>query len=182
LRSSTDVAQVAIDCECDTPAGRSIGNRVRDTMTLQRLVSWFVLGVGAAVAELGLLKVLYEFLQWPLPVATLLAAEAFVLLKFIVADRWVFNHPRPTLDRALRYHGACAGALVVYWLVINGLAVLLALAYEIAFVLGTGASFVWSLLTNFFWVWARPTRRPRREKASGIAEHQDATSAVGRHE
>src|SRR5215207_1644079 len=147
-----------------------------------RFISWVVLGAGAAVAELGLLKVLYEMLLWPLPIATAVAAEVLILVKFVIADRWVFGHPRPTLHRLLRYHGACAGALVVYWLVINGLAVLLGLAYELGFVLGTGASFVWSLLTNFFWVWARPARRPSREKASGIAEHQDATRAVGYHE
>jgi putative flippase GtrA len=150
-------------------------------MTTTRLVSWFALGVGAAVAELGLLKLLYEVLLWPLPVATAIAAEAFILVKFLIADRWVFGHSRPIVPRLLRYHGACAGALIVYWLVINGLAVLLGLAYELAFVLGTGASFVWSLLTNFFWVWARPARRTS-EHASGIAEHKDATGAVGYHQ
>ena len=74
------------------------------------------------------------------------------------------------------------GALVVYWLVINGLAALLGLAYEIAFVVGTAASFAWSLLTNFFWVWARPARVASSEKASGITEHKDATSAIGDHQ
>jgi putative flippase GtrA len=151
-------------------------------MTLQRVVNWFVLGLGAAVAELGLLKVLYEGLQWALPVATAVAAETFILVKFFVADRWVFGHRLPRLGRALRYHGACAGALVVYWLVINGLASVFGVAYEVAFVLGTGAAFVWSLLTNFLWVWARPAQAPRAEKASGIAEHQDATGAVGYHQ
>ena len=149
-------------------------------MTRSRLVSWFVLGLGAALAELGLLKLLYEVLLWPLPLGTAVAAEALILVKFVIADRLVFGHQRPTWHRLLRYHGACAGALVVYWLVINGLAVL-GLAYELAFVLGTGASFVWSLLTNFFWVWARPGPRTT-ENASGIAEHKDATGAVGYHQ
>ena len=151
-------------------------------MTPRRVINWFVLGVGAAVAELGLLKLLYEGLVWPLWLATAVAAETLILVKFFVADRWVFGYRVPTMGRAVRYHGACAGALIVYWLVINGLASLFGFAYEVAFVLGTGASFVWSLLTNFLWVWARPTRTTQAEKASGIAEHQDASRAVGDHE
>jgi putative flippase GtrA len=151
-------------------------------MTLKRLVNWIVLGVGAAVAELGLLKVLVDVLVWPLPIATLLAAEVSILGKFSIADRWVFGHPRPTLQRLLKYHGACVGALVVYWLVINGLATLLGLAYEIAFFVGTAASFAWSLLTNFLWVWARPALVASSEKASGIPEHKDAASAIGHHQ
>jgi putative flippase GtrA len=115
-----------------------------------------MLGVVAAAVELGVLKVLYEVAQWPLPLATVVAAELLILTRFLIADRWVFGHRRPTWPRLARYHGASAGALVVYWLVINGLAVLFGVAYEVAFVLGTGASFTWSLLTNFLWVWARP--------------------------
>jgi hypothetical protein len=34
-------------------------------------------------------------------------------------------------------------------------------AYVIAFVIGTGAAFMWSLLSNFLWVWdARIAREP----------------------
>ena len=113
-----------------------------------------MLGVGAAVVELALLRVLVEGLQWALPVATAVAAETLILAKFAIADRWVFGHERPAFDRLARYHGACLGALVVYWLVINGLAELLGMPYMLAFVLGTGAAFAWSLVSNFAWVWA----------------------------
>jgi putative flippase GtrA len=122
---------------------------------LHRIAGWSVLGLSAAAAELGLLRALYEGLLVPLPVATVLAAEVLILIKFLVADRWVFGYPRPALDRAVRYHGACAGALVVYWLVINLLSGALGVPYTLGFFLGTAASFVWSLLTNFLWVWAR---------------------------
>jgi putative flippase GtrA len=116
---------------------------------------WFVLGVAAAVVELGLLRVLYEGLGWALPLATAVAAEALILAKFLIADRWVFGHPRPTVERLVKYHGASAGALVVYWLVINGLSGMLGVPYPVAFIVGTGASFAWSLATNFLWVWVR---------------------------
>ncbi len=124
-----------------------------------RVVSWFVLGVVASLVELGLLRLLVELLSWPLPVATAVAAEVLILAKFLIADRWVFNHPWPAWDRLLRYHGASAGALAVYWVVINVLAALLATPYVVGFVLGTGAAFAWSLLTNFLWVWAKPVPR-----------------------
>jgi len=120
------------------------------------LVSWFVLGVAAAVVELALLRGLVEILTWPLPLATAVAAETLILAKFVIADRWVFGHPRPAWDRLIRYHGACLGALVVYWLVVNGLAELAGVPYVAAFVIGTGASLVWSLISNFRWVWAGP--------------------------
>ena len=122
----------------------------------RRLVSWLVLGGAAAVVELLLLKGLYEGLGWALPLATAVAAEVLILAKFLVADRWVFGHPAPDLPRLLKYHGASAGAFVVYWLAINGLVELLAVPYPIGFVLGTAAAFAWSLVTNFLWVWAQP--------------------------
>ncbi len=128
-------------------------------MVSRRVVSWFVLGVVAAGVELALLRVLVELVEWPLPIATAVAAEALILAKFAIADRWVFGHPRPALDRLVRYHGACLGALVVYWLTINGLAEFLGLPYVLAFVLGTAASFAWSLVTNFLWVWVPKAAR-----------------------
>jgi putative flippase GtrA len=123
-----------------------------------RVAGWVVIGVAASVIELGLLRVLYEGLVWPLPVATAVAAEVLILGKFFAADRWVFGHARPGFTRLLRYHGASAGALVVYWLVINGLVQIVGVPYVVGFVLGTGAAFAWSLVTNFLWVWARPAR------------------------
>jgi len=124
----------------------------------RRVAGWFVIGVTASLLELGLLRVLYESLAWPLPVATAVAAEVLILGKFFVADHWVFGHARPSMNRLVRYHGASGGALVVYWLVINGLAALVGLPYVAAFVLGTGAAFAWSLVTNFLWVWGKPSR------------------------
>jgi len=119
----------------------------------RRVSGWVVLGIGAAFVELGLLRVLFEGLGWALPVATAVAAEALILAKFVIADRWVFGHPAPAFNRLIKYHGACAGAFAVYWLVINGLSELVGVPYTLAFVVGTAASFAWSLATNFLWVW-----------------------------
>jgi len=102
------------------------------------------------------LGVLVEAVGWPKPVASFVAAEVLILAKFVVADRWVFKHPWPALDRLLRYESASLGALVVYWLVFNGLVLVVRVPYPVAFVVGTGAAFTWSLFTNFLWVWSSP--------------------------
>jgi putative flippase GtrA len=120
----------------------------------RRVASWVLIGLTASLVELALLRLLYEILRWPLPLATATAAEALIVVKFLVTDRWVFGHPTPTVERLVRYHGASAGAFVVYWLVVNGLGVLVGLPYVAAFLLGTAAAFAWSLISNFLWVWA----------------------------
>ena len=120
----------------------------------RRLASWFLLGLTASLLELVLLRSLYELLHWQLPIASAVAAELLILLKFVLNDRFVFNHTWPTFGRLARYHGASAGALVVYWLTLNALNLLLGLEYVAAFLVGTAAAFTWSLLTNFLWVWA----------------------------
>ena len=124
----------------------------------RRVASWFLLGLTASLVELALLRGLYEALEWALPVATAVAAEVLIIIKFLVADRWVFGHPYPTLGRLGRYHGASAGALIVYWVVINALGLIVGLPYVAAFIVGTAAAFAWSLATNFLWVWAQPAR------------------------
>jgi putative flippase GtrA len=121
----------------------------------RRLVLWVLLGVSAAVVELLLLRTLYETLGWPLTIATAVAAETLILTRFFISDRWIFGFSRPTLERLLKYHGASAGALVVYWLAVNSLAAFAAVPYAAAFILATGASFGWSLATNFLWVWGK---------------------------
>ena len=120
----------------------------------RRVAGWVLIGLTASLVELALLRLLYEVLQWPLPVATATAAEILILLKFVVTDRLVFGHASPAMERLLRYHGASAGAFIVYWLVINGLAEVLGLPYIAAFLIGTAAAFTWSLMSNFLWVWA----------------------------
>ncbi|MGI9146614.1 MAG: GtrA family protein [Chloroflexota bacterium] len=127
----------------------------------RRVGGWFLIGVTASLLELALLRLLYENLAWPLPAATAVAAEVLLLVKFAAADRWVFGHARPALNRLMRYHAASAGALLIYWLVVNGLVELLGLPYVAAFIVSTGAAFIWSLVTNFVWVWAKPTRDTR---------------------
>jgi putative flippase GtrA len=114
---------------------------------------WAALGAGAAVVEFELLRLLVEALAVPPWLASAIAAEALILARFVIADRWVFAQTRPTLGRLVRYQGACMGALLVYLAVFNALVGGFGVAVTAAFVVGTAASFAWSLTTNFLWVW-----------------------------
>ncbi len=137
---------------------------------LRQVAGWLVLGVAAMVAEIALLGLLYQGLGIPLWLASALAAETLILVRFVVADRWVFGYAHPAWSRCGRYHGAAAGAFVVSWVVLNGSAAALdasgvirqlqvglldesSVRYVVPALLGTGAAFVWSFLTNFLWVW-----------------------------
>jgi putative flippase GtrA len=120
-----------------------------------RVGRWLVLGVTASLLELALLHGLYEGLTWPLPLATAVAAEVLIIGKFLVNDRLVFDHRWPNVSRLVRYHWASAGALAIYWVVLNALSLSAGVPYQIAFVVGTAAAFTWSLITNFAWVWGQ---------------------------
>jgi putative flippase GtrA len=124
----------------------------------RRVATWVLLGVAASLLELALLRSLYEGLHWSLPIATAVAAEVLIIAKFLLNDRFVFDHRWPTGRRLLRYHGASAGALAVYWLAINALSLFAGVPYIPAFVVSTAAAFTWSLFTNFLWVWAQPVQ------------------------
>jgi len=141
----------------DAAAGDRV-SRTAATWQVRRVAGWVVIGVTASALEFGLLSLLYHGFAWPLRVATAVAAEVLILTKFVVTDRWVFGHRWPAVSRLARYQGAAMGAFAVSWLVINGLAELVGLPAEPAFIVGTAAAFAWSLVTNFLWVWAQPAR------------------------
>ena len=126
----------------------------------RRFAGWVAVGVAAFGAEVALLALLHQGLAWPLWLASALAAEASLLARFLATDRWVFGYARPTLRRAGRFHGAAVVAFVVNWLVLNGAVGWWGVSYVLAALLGTGAAFGWSALTNFLWVWRPAPPRP----------------------
>jgi putative flippase GtrA len=120
---------------------------------LVQFAGWFALGVLAFFIELGLLAILHQWLGMHLWLASALAGELVVLGRFLTNDRYVFGHAAPTFGRCWRFHVSSLGSFTVSWLVLNGSAHLLGVPYPVAAFLGSGASFVWSGLTNFLWVW-----------------------------
>jgi putative flippase GtrA/poly(3-hydroxybutyrate) depolymerase len=144
---------------------RSVRERVINSVPgrVHRFLGWFVLGLLAFVAEVGLIGLLRQQFAWPLWLASAVAGEAVVIARFLTTDRLVFGHCRPTLERGVRFQSAALGSFAASWLVLNASAAALNLPYVAAAFLGSLAAFVWSALTNFLWVW----RAPRANESKG---------------
>ena len=99
-------------------------------------------------------------LAWPYALATLISGEICTILRFLVVDRWVFSHERPTLKRLWQYHVANALGFAIWW----GAANLLKLAgvqYLVASVLAMFFSVGFSMFSNFWWIWRKPAPEGR---------------------
>lgn len=149
--------------------GRSFFRRMppaEDTPATQRMLArlfspemlrWWIVGFGFVGVNIGLLYVLVDLLGLPVLVATLIAAEGGLLLRFVVNDRWVFRQSQITLQRLWQYHVAMASSFAVWWVTTNAI-VLFGGHYMVATVIGMACSILISICTNFFWIWTRPKR------------------------
>jgi putative flippase GtrA len=130
------------------------------------IVRWWVVGIAFAVVNIGLLYLLHDTWALPLVAATLIAGELGTVARFVINDRWVFGHSRPTWKRLIEYHAAVASSFVIWWSVTNLLA-LWGLNYLVASLAGQAFSVGWSMVTNFLWIWRRGAPSLR---ATSVAE------------
>jgi putative flippase GtrA len=128
--------------------------RLNKFITTQ-VVRWLMVGVVFACVGLGLLKLMVGVLGWPFTLATLLAGEIGTVLRFLVVDRWVFRHSRPTLKRLWQYHIANALGFGIWWSVANFLKAA-GVQYLAASVLAMFFSVGVNMLSNFGWIWRKP--------------------------
>ena len=103
-----------------------------------------------------MLKLMAGILGWPYMLATLLSGEIGTVLRFLVVDRWVFRHPRPTVRRLWQYHVANALGFGIWWGVANLLEAA-GVQYLVASVLAMFFSVGVNMLSNFWWIWRKPT-------------------------
>ena len=80
---------------------------------------WWIVGLAFTGGGLLVLYVLKDLFRLPLVVATAAGAEVTLLLRFLINDRWVFGHRRPTWTRLWQFHVAGAGGGVIWWIVAN---------------------------------------------------------------
>jgi putative flippase GtrA len=126
----------------------------------RQVIRWVLIGAIFAIAGLALLKVMAGILTLPYPLATLLSGEICTVLRFLVVDRWVFSHNRPTLKRLWQYHVANALGFAIWWCAANALKSI-GVHYLVASVLGMFFSVGFSMASNFLWIWRKPaTQRP----------------------
>jgi putative flippase GtrA len=113
---------------------------------------WWIVGLAFTGGGLVFLYVLRDVLRLPLVVATLAGAEATLLLRFLINDRWVFGYRRPTWTRLWQFHVAGAAGGAIWWIVAN-LLPRYGVHYLLAATAGTACSVMLSMGTNFFWIW-----------------------------
>jgi len=117
-------------------------------------VRWWIVGLAFTGGALVVLYVLRDLLHLPLIVATSAGAEAMLVLRFLINDRWVFGHRRPTWIRLWQFHLASAGGGAIWWIVAN-LLPRYGVHYLIAAIAGTACSVLFSMATNFLWIWRK---------------------------
>lgn len=127
---------------------------------LGRMGRWWIVGLLATVAELGGIYLTHDRLGMALPIAAVAAGESVLLVRFLANDRWVFGQRGPIWMRLWQYHVASAAAFALHWAVLNGLA-MLGLFYLLAALAATGVTVVWSMLSNFGWIWRHPSTSRR---------------------
>jgi len=120
-----------------------------------RVVKWLVVGFVFAGVGLGLIKVMAGILAWPYAVATFLSGEIGTVLRFLVVDRWVFGHARPTWKKLWQYHVANAVGFGIWWTAANVLKST-GVHYLVASILAMFFSVGFSLFSNFLWIWRKP--------------------------
>lgn len=119
-----------------------------------KLLRWFAAGLAFMGISTALLYGFVELLGLSVPIATLLTAEASTLLRFLVNHYWVFGLRNPTIRNCVQYHIANAGAFVLWWVTANVLT-LLGMHYLLAGIAAVAFSTLFSLSTNFFWIWRK---------------------------
>ena len=119
------------------------------------VIRWYVVGIGFTALGLLLIRFFCGTLGWPYAWVTLTQSETCNILRFLVVDRWVFKHPKPTWARLWQYHVANAFGFVVWYGATNALKAL-GVNYLIAPVLATVASVGVNFLSNFLWIWKKP--------------------------
>jgi putative flippase GtrA len=115
---------------------------------------WWIVGIAFYGGGLAILYAFRDVLGMPLAVATLTSAECTTLVRFLINDRWVFGHPRPTWRRLWQYHVASAGGSAIWYTIANSLPHF-GVHYLLASTIGTGCSVFFSMATNFLWIWRR---------------------------
>ncbi|HTP31266.1 MAG TPA: GtrA family protein [Candidatus Acidoferrales bacterium] len=134
-------------------------------LPLRSLTRWWIVGMAFLLVGTGILYVARDILRLPVILATPVAAELTLLVRFLANDSWVFGQGNPTWRRLWQFHVASAGGFVIWMAVTNGL-YQLGVQYLIASVIGSACSMCFSIVTNFLWVW--------RGKAGGISSAESS--------
>jgi putative flippase GtrA len=138
------------------PAGmamvRGLAGRVDATV-----VRWFGVSVFCMGCDFAVLYLLVGVVGLAPALGNLLVAESSNLIRFLLTDRVVFGHRRPTWRRLWQFHLSSAGAFAVWWASAT-LLTSLGVHYLLSAAAANGCSVGVNMLAHFGWIW-RAQRR-----------------------
>lgn len=146
----------------------------------QPAARWLAVGLMFMGVNAAFLKLFIGALGLSVPVGSTVALEANILLRFFINDRWVFGHRTPNGSRLVKYHGAQAGAALVWWIAANTMN-RAGIHYLVAGTLAIGFSTGFSFVSNFYWVWRRRHAPAPRKQVVGIVVLRDDGAALLQH-
>lgn len=124
------------------------------------IARWFAVACAFSLGSLGLLYMFVTVFRMPLTVATLLSAEIATILRFFATNLWVFDRSASIAKGLWQFHWANAGGFAIWWSISN-LLPRFGVQFMVAAVAGIGGSILFSIFTNFLWIWrkGRPANR-----------------------
>jgi putative flippase GtrA len=129
------------------------------------LCRWWAVGLSFYLAGLCMLYVSMDVARMPLLGGTLLVAEVTTIVRYAINDRWVFGEQRLSWSRLWQFHVANVGGFTIWWVATNILA-RSGVHYLLASTAGTACSVLFSMLTNFLWIWRKkPPETPTGDAA-----------------
>ena len=122
-----------------------------------KLFKFGAVGLSGIIVNEGVLIYLKGYVQWSLPVASIIAIELSILSNFILNDTWTFRtgqqHAMPHWwQRLLSFQVVSIGGAAINFVILNALVVFAGVDYRIANILGILLAFSWN-----FWVNRRVT-------------------------
>ena len=122
-----------------------------------KLFKFGAVGLSGIIVNEGALIYLKGYVQFSLPVASIIAIELSILSNFILNDTWTFRmeqqHAMPHWwQRLLSFQVVSLGGAAINFVLLNALAVFAGVDYRVANILGILVAFSWN-----FWVNRRVT-------------------------
>ena len=122
-----------------------------------KLLKFGAVGLSGIIVNEGALIYLKGYIQFSLPVASIIAIELSILSNFILNDTWTFRteqqHAMPHWwQRLLSFQVVSLGGAAINFVILNVLAVFAGVDYRVANILGILVAFSWN-----FWVNRRVT-------------------------
>ena len=119
-----------------------------------KIIKWFSVGLLFMGITTFFVYIFVDILLIPFIWATLITGELCTILRFFINAIWVFGEEKLSWESCLKYHMANAGAFLVWWTSANVITQL-GVDYILASILAVGASTLFSMYSNFFWVWRK---------------------------